>query len=164
MFENKLIKKILMFLPIILLVISFILGVTYNKNNKLMNKFNVVLSGRLSSSNNFLKDYKLNLLGNKISLVGTRQAKQSNIDVRILDMGYIHLGVRYGIIILCLFIYVLTYIQYYSIKNKDYKTLFCNTFFIIVGFAETYIFVLTINFILFKFMYIYEENRKLLMT
>ena len=66
-------------------------------------------------------------------------------------MGYVRLAINNGILILMLFIVVLTLIQKLSIEQEKYPLLICNTFFILIGIIETYVYLVAFNFVIISF-------------
>lgn len=119
---------------------------------------NSVFTTRIKSGYVFLRDYGTSFFGKEIETIGTRQALLIGEETKILDMGYLHLAINNGVIILILFLIMLTIIQIYAIKKNNLPLLLCNTYFIILGFTETYIYIVAFNFVLIAFFYLIKQD------
>jgi len=151
-FNNKFIKLFLIILPVLITILSVYAVIQYGNHNQLMRDLNKIFTTRISNGYNFYEKYGINLFGNKIETISTREAMLNGSGSKILDMGYLNLLISYGYIVSFVFIYLLCSFQKNLIEKKDYRLLLICTFFIISGFAETSIFNIAINFSIIPFI------------
>lgn len=145
------INQILILLPIICVLTSFLITFLYYMESPYGFKLNTLLTTRVARSSEFIEKYGIHLFGKEITTIGTRESEIMNIPMNILDMGYVRLAINNGVLILIFFIVVLTLIQKLSIEQKKYPLLICNTFFILIGIIETYVYLVAFNFVIISF-------------
>ncbi len=148
---KKWINQILILLPFICVLTSFLITYLYYVESSYGFKLNTLLTTRVARSSEFIEKYGIHLFGKEIITIGTRESEIINIPMNILDMGYVRLAINNGILILMLFIVVLTLIQKLSIEQEKYPLLICNTFFILIGIIETYVYLVAFNFVIISF-------------
>jgi hypothetical protein len=146
--NSKFGRILLIALPTICAGISLVLTNLYSFGNIAIYNLDALLTTRIKMGSAFLQEYGLGLFGQHITTVGTRQALVSNTSTNILDMGYMHLAINNGLIVLIIAIIALSIMQYRSIKINNKPLLLCNTFFILLGFSETYLYMIAFNFAL----------------
>jgi len=147
-FNKRIIKFSFIVLPFIIVGFSFAIVSLYQDRHPIALKLDDILTTRIKYASKFLDEYDVSLFGEKIETVTTRESLLYNQVPKILDMGYIRVALNGGILILVILIMVQSVIQYKAIKNNNITVLICNTFFIILGFTETYGYILAFNFIL----------------
>ena len=158
--KNNYLRLFITIFPLIIFIINILLIILYSKESSIGHILNNFLTGRIKCAYEFLGDYDLTLFGQPLRLVSTRTAKLYGISAKVLDMAFIHVILRNGLIIFITFILTLIINQYYILKNKNLELLMANTFFIITALAETYIYNLSINFILIGTLYFINNKKK----
>lgn len=146
--ENKIIKysKICAKLVIIIgPILSLIMAVIYKKGNTLHFILNKVFSGRLMLLQKFYNEYGFSLLGQKINRVSTFMARETGQQVAVLDNAYGNLAIRYGIIILLLFVIGYYILVKSSLLDKQILINIIVFIYFIFGISETQIFKLPHN-------------------
>lgn len=151
-FNINLIKKIFVNIFTILLIISYILGVTYNRNNKVYMLVDNLLSTRIKSANIFLNNYNVNLFGNELDF-SEEAAKKNHVGKLILDNAYIRILLNYGLIYTIAFGYMYILLMKKSLKDENMILFIILSIFAIRGLVENNAFALYANIFL---LYIYE--------
>lgn len=158
-FRIKILNYIFILAPSLLSVLSFAIVNLYSKGNSIAIALNRILTTRIRFGYQFARKYGLNLLGTDIEIIGTRIGIDLGISTQILDMGYLRVGINFGLAALVIFCIILTMIQIRAVSTKDTKLLLCSTFFILVGFSETYFINIAFNFVLILyFSSIYNDQ------
>ncbi|MDT2988004.1 hypothetical protein [Enterococcus casseliflavus] len=91
-------------LILFLLVISYISAAYFSYSNSFWVTINELFSNRISSSYKFFLEYNYSIFGQKVNLVSTYEASQSNIGALILDNGFLQLIIIHGIFATIIFI------------------------------------------------------------
>ncbi len=157
-FNFKLIKLIICFLPAIMLLTSFALVKGYQQGNEIIHKIDELVTTRISSASNFYNEYGINLKGSKVTIVSTRQSIITGEKQRILDMGYLRMAINYGLITCFMIIILLITFQFVIYKNNNMKLLLISTFFLIIGLMETNIYNIAFNFSLIQFVNLISDK------
>ena len=142
-----------------MLISSMLLIKEYNKHNNIVIELDKVFTTRISWGSFFYNSYGIKLFGSKIETIGTRQALTSGKQSQIFDMGFLRLAVNNGIFTCLIFTVLLCVYQQRIYKNKNYKLLLINVFFIILGLLENNMYNISYNFALIGFMNI--KNNKI---
>lgn len=98
-------------------ILSILLTYFYNKENVCLNKINIILSNRLTLGKNGISRYGFSLLGRTFDLVGTDYIQKEGYN--FIDSSYVLVMLRYGILTLCLFIVMFTFVSFKARKIKD---------------------------------------------
>lgn len=159
-YNNKFFKSIMVLLPIFMVLIGFIFINLYQNKEPLGYKIDRVLTSRVKNATKFMTKYEVNLFGNELKIINTRESIIKGVPQKILDMGYIRLLLNNGAIILLLILLSQMFLQYYAVKNRKNNLLAVNSYFIILGLVETYVYIVAFNFILVLLMSCIDENRK----
>ena len=161
-FNNKLIKRMICLLPLLLSIFSLLVVIGYGNGNKISIDMDHAFTERIKSSYVFYKNYGITLLGNRIETIGTRAALYTGQKTNIFDMGYFRLLIGYGFIIALIVVVLLCLLQKKILNKKDYKLLLISTFFILTGFAENNIYNIIMNFTLICIPYILNKNNEII--
>ena len=94
------------------------------------------------------------MFGSRINPVSSRNALAVGVtQSNSLDMAYVRIGVQYGLIVLLVFVMALIVLQTYAVKKKNWGLLIANTFFILLGIVENYIYSVAMNVFLICIIY-----------
>lgn len=126
----KFIDKILPFLFVFFLVISYLLCNFYTENNNFLMILNKLLSNRLYLTNVILDNYDITLLGNNI-------IKDS---FYILDNAYMNILIRYGLLVSVCFS-ILFYKSFLKLIKENKILLIILAILLIFGLSESPIYV-----------------------
>lgn len=159
-FENIFVKTIVCLLPLLLTIISLMCVIWYGNGNNTVIKIDKIFTERISAGYIFYSDYGINMFGNEIKTIGTREALFTGQKTNIFDMGYFRLLVGYGLIMTITIVSLLCLLQKAIINKKDYKLLLISIFFIITGFAENSIYNIIMNFTLICIPYIFIKKKE----
>lgn len=158
-FKNRLVVNILAILPSIIAVLSFELIHLYEKGNTIVLVLNEILTRRITQASLLLNRYGISLFGQFVNIRGTRSVDYSSDALFSVDMTYITVPIRYGIVILALLLIGYYFFIKKSAENGNYKLVLAAMYFVILGFAETYLYRLQYNFTLvLLLMYINNKN------
>ena len=158
-FKYKVVNFILSILFLLLTIVSYILGVLYADNNKLVLKLDELLTGRIRCIDQFISDYDVNLFGNELELVGTREAEENGISAKILDNAYMKILLQYGLISYVLFFILLFLGIKNAIKEKNYALCTMFLVYMIYGIFENALFLIRYNvFLLYLSNLIFFKN------
>ncbi len=107
-------------IPLMMWLVCAFLAIRYDSGNAFMKSLDSVLSTRLHWAHYFCNQYGFSLFGRKIILISTQQAAQLGIQAKIFDMGFVRLGVEYGVLVMAAFLLFFTLICKYSIDTKNF--------------------------------------------
>lgn len=113
-------KYLFILFPEICALISLILFVLYDENNKWWYLANQLLSGRLYLGKSALNTYGIHALGNKITWIGFELDGSINGVYNYVDCSYLSILLQYGVVILFLILAGYSFLMYYAIKNKRF--------------------------------------------
>lgn len=160
--NNRFTKIVTSNLFLVLFAISMISTMLYMNNNEFMIKINSLLNGRLYWNSVFLKKYPINIIGYDIQIVGTRLAKNSNLDMLILDNGYLNILYFYGFFGTIFYYYIFKKIVQQSVKEKNIIILLIIVTFLIYGVTENTFYKFVINPFIFYFInYINDKDKNI---
>lgn len=114
--NNKLIKFLSAIGFFVSSIITILLSLLYNDNVKILSKIDSLLNGRLHLGKIAFERYKIKLLGQKIIL-------HENGTYFLIDSGYIHILLAYGVLLFILIMLMYTFLHWKSCKLNN-KTLF----------------------------------------
>ena len=158
--NNKIIKKIVIFLPYLLFALSLSSAYLY-KSSDLIKNIDRLLSKRIYYTEQYLQKYDINLFGQKIETVSTVQSRLLNISPQILDNSYIVLLLKFGIILLFCSCLLLSLRLKLSYRERDKLLIIILIIFMIVGLFENWLIKINYNpFILSFSSLIYRERKK----
>ena len=160
-FKNKVIKSIIFSLFFIFTILSYVVANNYSNSNKYMVEINTALTGRVNLAAKFLDKYDVNLFGNKLEIVTTKESAETGKSTMVLDNAYLKILLNYGIIIDIIFGIMVTLSMKKAINNKDY--VFCMIFilYLIRGISGNILFSLYGNvFLIYISNYIYNKGSK----
>ena len=159
--NNKIIKKIVIFLPYLLFALSLSSAYLY-KSSDLIKNIDRLLSIRIYYTEQYLQKYDINLFGQKIETVSTVQSRLLNISPQILDNSYIVLLLKFGIILLFCSCLLLSLRLKLSYRERDKLLIIILIIFMIVGLFENWLIKINYNpFILSFSSLIYRERKKI---
>ena len=150
-FKYKVINKILTIMFIILTGVSYGTGMLYAQGNKIIEITDELLTGRIKCIYYFINKYDINLLGNELELIGTREALEYNTSAKILDNSYIKILLQFGIVNYVLFVLLLYYGIKRAIKEKNYALCLIFLIYFIYGISENALYLIRYNIFLLYF-------------
>lgn len=127
--DNKGIKTVILWLPVILSVLAVITAILYTESNPFLSKLNAFLSGRLANGNEAWETYGLSLFGQQITWTGQGITYKPSQHYLYVDCSYLNILLNYGILIL-----VAVWIWCRSVLNHLYRkqNLLLLLFFIVI--------------------------------
>lgn len=117
--KNKIWRKIILISIPISAIISIELSKGYDVNNKLMLFLNKALSGRLRLGKQGIDEYGFKPFGQTVEMIGNGGRNIPPTNYFFIDSSYLHIALRYGVIILILICGLLVYKINKNIKNGD---------------------------------------------
>lgn len=153
-FHSKVFISLLASFPCIL---SFVLVYLYSSNLKIVGFFDELLSHRISLAYSILDNYGISLLGQYIPLVSTTEARRTGLTALVLDNAYMHLLLRYGVVLFVVFILFYSYFIYISFEEKGILSMLI--VFLYCGITETWLIRIEIDFLLVLFIPILLSNK-----
>lgn len=159
LFKNRIVVNFLALLPMIITIFSFALIRLYEKGNTYVVALNEVLTRRITQASLLLNKYGVSLFGQFVNTRGTRSVDYSSDALFSVDMSYIAIPIRYGVVILALLVIGYFFFIKKSAAKGNYKLVLMATYFIVLGFAETYLYRVQYNFTL-ALLLMYVNERK----
>lgn len=157
---NKIVRFIIVALPILLAIFSFYSVIKYGEGDNTMKYINKVSTTRISNGYKYYKEYGISLYGKKIETNSTRSALADGGDIRILDMGYLRIGIENGAIILVLFVLLLCLLLRGAINEKQFSLVLICLFYIVTGLTETNLYNIAINISLLSAVELLTRKKK----
>ena len=121
--KHKIISFLLIFSFPICAVSSIYVTTIYDSSNNTLWDLDVFLGGRLSKGKNSFQQYNINLFGHKTEYIGNGLDKYGQRDMlehNYVDCLYVNMLEKYGILFNIVFLSLLTYAMYRSLKEKKY--------------------------------------------
>lgn len=144
LYNNKILKKILLSVPLASVAISFILPYLYVWGKiPFMEEINKVMAGRVKLSYEFLNFFKPTLFGQCVDDL-TAYRLQTNNWYLICDNSYVLILSAYGILAFLLCLYLIYKLS--SIAQEDRSKLFVLSSFCVYGIAEAFFIIFFVNF------------------
>lgn len=129
---------------VVLALISYGVSYTYNNRNKIMQALNYISSTRIAFSKLYLTRYKLSIFGQQLYINNDATAGQYSA----LDMGYIRVGLEYGLLILLIMLLVFYVIQKTSLKTDNVGMYLASMYFCMALLVATSVMNVANNWIL----------------
>lgn len=120
-FTNSVIEKLIICLPFILFVLSFILQWLYDSNNIILIQINNLLSGRLELGHNAIMNYGMSLFGKPIEWIGYTIGFDGTQIYNYVDCSYTQILLNYGIFIILFALIAYSVLLKYSLLRKKYN-------------------------------------------
>ena len=117
--KKKVLNIIFVLMPILFIMLSFIMVLSYNSSNSNWVLVDSFLSHRISFAQNFIFQFKLKMWGQDLGLVGSVQAGITSKSTHILDMGYLRFILQYGIFFSVVLVFILMLDMSYAVKEKN---------------------------------------------
>lgn len=117
------IKNMVLFLPLIITIGSFLLAFVYNGDNEIMGRINGFTSGRLSLNQKGLAEYGLHLFGEDVEWVNRTAIDNGEVDLtdlNVIDNSYVSIFIRYGLIVGIIILSVYHRFGKWTIEKKNY--------------------------------------------
>lgn len=146
--DYKVIRRLFYFLaclPIFLSVFSLLLTVKFSASSSFFMAINSLTSGRIQLWNTCYRNYGFSLFGNAMEFGTFGIVSQYRI---VLDNAYLQLAMRSGIVSLIFFIAVITAMNFWTIRSKEYVIFALSTAMFTLGFTETAAIILCMNAVL----------------
>jgi hypothetical protein len=115
-------KIVLLLIPAVLCMVSFMMAKQFDPSNHIMSKMNDFLSNRLALGHNAIERYHFTVFGQKIEWVGfsVRQSSMNVInDYNYVDSSYLQLALEYGTLFIFIVIGIYTLGIYEAIEIND---------------------------------------------
>lgn len=144
-FKYSIIKKFLPYMMLIFSILSILLVYLYKNNTNIGIILNEVFSTRLSIANEFFKNYKINLLGNRF-----KEYDYWIGYVNTLDNAYINLLLKHGVLNYIIVLFFNIKIMKKFVKEENYVGIVCLIVMYAYGMMEKATFVIIYNMILFE--------------
>lgn len=156
MFENRKIKAFIeehcsffSVSSVMFAIASYGISFAYDSGNKIMQVLNLIFSTRIAFSNLYLSRYNLSVFGQQLYINNDATKGQYSA----LDMGYIRVGLEYGLLILFLMVLMFYIIQKESLKTDNVglylaSLYFCMTLLVatsVMNVANDWILIFTIQ-------------------
>lgn len=138
-------KWLLVFVPFLLAVFSYIGTVMYNSKNYVWRKIDDLLTGRLHLGKNAIENYGIRLFGNDVDWIGHPIFTQYRGEYNYVDSSYVRILVQFGVAILLLVLLIYSIMIYTSICNKKYYLTWILIFICVFSVTEPRLFDLTFN-------------------
>lgn len=158
---QKVLKKLLYILPIILFIVAILITVLYINKTSLGLKLDQILSGRLKYTSEAFERYQLTPFGQNIKWNGwgghgyIEENDFLSSEYNFVDISYARILFDYGIITTILILYMYTKVLIENYNKENYWMCFTLIFVLIWSFVEPYIvyigkniFVLTFGIII----------------
>ena len=158
---QKVLKKLLYILPVILFIVAILITVLYINKTSLGLKLDQILSGRLKYTSEAFERYQLTPFGQNIKWNGwgghgyIEENDFLSSEYNFVDISYARILFDYGIITTILILYMYTKVLIENYNKKNYWMCFTLIFVLIWSFVEPYIvyigkniFVLTFGIII----------------
>lgn len=130
-------------------IISIFMGVIYNPNSNILKMINKLFSGRIKLLNDYVLEKGYSIMGQKIEIISTFASKKSEVyNTTALDNAYGHMAVRYGVVVLIIFVLGYYLLVKRASKEKNTPLLIYIFIYFIFGLSEIYIFNLPYNIML----------------
>lgn len=146
--NNKVTNVLLILLPVILTVLSFVLAISFKRGNPMWEKLDMLVSNRISFAQPFLMTHNLQAFGQNIELVGSVHAMLINSNTHILDMGYLRFVLENGVILWGVLMVVLIVCMRQAIRFKNYRDIILMLFLMISAVFESTLSNPILNFII----------------
>lgn len=110
----------MLFTPIVSIG-TILITYLYNENVKLLEKLNLILSGRLQIGQRAINNYGITIFGTEFEQIGSGGTTISSLDYNFIDSSYVLVAVRYGILVLISIILIYNYIHHKAIIVNNRK-------------------------------------------
>lgn len=163
LYDNKYFKKILVSVPLLSVVVSFILPYIYKWGKvPFISEINKMMADRINLSYEFLNFFRPTLFGQNVDDLTAYRAQTGNWYL-VCDNSYVLILCAYGIVAFLLGVYLIYKLS--IIAKEDRSKLFLLSSFCVYGIAEAFFIIFFVNFsmlftkdILFKKTYDEEMN------
>lgn len=163
LYDNKYVKKILVSVPLLSVVVSFILPYIYKWGKvPFISEINKMMADRINLSYEFLNFFRPTLFGQNVDDLTAYRAQTGNWYL-VCDNSYVLILCAYGIVAFLLGLYLIYKLS--IIAKEDRSKLFLLSSFCVYGIAEAFFIIFFVNFsmlftkdILFKKTYDEEMN------
>ncbi|MCC8088633.1 MAG: hypothetical protein LIO79_05140 [Rikenellaceae bacterium] len=146
--NSKVFKYLCSSLTVICTVICFWLVKLYELGNSYALILNEILTRRLLQAYRLLDAYGVSVIGQQVSTHGTRNSASSSAEYFSVDMSYIYIPIKYGVIILVLLCIGYFFYTKKVIEEKNVPLLISIIFFIVLGLTESYFYRVSYNYTL----------------
>lgn len=140
-------------------IVSWLLVWLFSQGNSFAIKMNSILTSRLVYSVRFLGLYPINLWGNEIYTVSTREHYLLGVRSEILDMSYIRLLLEYGTVFFTMFLILYIVMQVTMVKNNRFREAAIVVYFSILGITSTGLLSPFSNFSLLFITFLMETQK-----
>lgn len=104
-------------------IISIYATLSYDSSNNFWFSLNLLLSGRLSLGFEAIEEYGISWLGQPVKFYGALNM-EAGVQANFVDSVYVNYLVKYGIISICLYVYLFYLITVKAVKRNDKVLLF----------------------------------------
>ena len=156
--KNILNRIITVFIAPLCALMSYYSTVQFDSKYEIWMILDDFFSRRISMMNSLYNSYGVSIFGQEVYLVSARVAREQGIMWIVLDNAYMALAIRFGIIILILFLGLSVLLQEKLIKNQKFEIVMVFTCFAILGLTELQFYMIEFNFSLFAFIFLFQPN------
>ena len=155
MISNKMLERAFLWLLFILVLLSQLMSIfslfIVQRNSHIYHTINQLFTGRMYWNLRAMREYGLNLFGNNVFMfIGGETCFGSGNGI-MLDNSYVHLAVRFGVLILTIFIIATFLIFFKNVKKLNYAVLIPLTVMSVYGMMELYTIMLSYNLTILYF-------------
>ncbi len=137
LFFSKMVKLAFVVITPAIGIFSFWAVKLYAEGNSIISALNTWLSGRIRLAYYAVTVKGIKLFGQEIRF-SNRIVKVNNTTVFLVDNAYIHMALRWGLVILVLIVVAYSFLFIKLLKMKRVDLALMALFFVILGFGETY--------------------------
>lgn len=139
-YYNKISEFVFSIITPLMGALSFLGIYLYMYGYEFMRTVDNMLSGRFQAASTFLVKYGINLFGQDISMVSSRNSWDYSVSAQILDNAYAKCLLMYGLIVFLLIMLGYIFLLRQLIKTKHVELALCALFYVIIGIGESYMF------------------------
>ena len=133
-------------------IASVLLCVNYDKLGTIGYIIDEILTHRVKWGFSFYNNYGFSLFGQEITLISSTQAIASGGSSAILDNAYMHLLIRYGIVLSAILMLIYYKLVGYAFKLKKHKIALIVLIYFVCGITEKWLLMLPYNYVLTAFI------------
>lgn len=138
-------KWLLVFVPFLMTMFSYIGTVMYNPKNRIWRKMDDLLTGRLHLGKDAIETYGITPFGNDVDWIGHPIFTKYRGEYNYVDSSYIRILVQFGVVILLLVLLIYSMMIYTSICSKKYYLTWILVFVCVFSVTEPRLLNLTFN-------------------
>lgn len=135
-FDSKVIRRLVISLPVILFIFSLILPMLYHEENSFFVWLNELLSGRLNLAKNAMQTYGFSVFGQEIKWMGYFIGTDWSIPYNYVDSSYVSIVLNYGALVMAGVLFGYTRVLADFMQKKEYAMTFTVILVLLLSFTE----------------------------